>query len=300
MKKTKIIIPALGILLLSTAASVTGTVAWFAMNESVAVSGMQVKAVAEDGILVINELDEDAVANWKKATTASYASLVALAPTSTANLADWYHASSDDINDAKAGQAAAAYTKISADANWKRDEGSGKSGAYFIDNGTTGYADSDKAYVVLNKFYIKASGNAITLGNDKTYKDLYINKITVTGVNNGETGTAALDVSLRIGVKIGTKVNIYAPVTGATTSYKVAGAETSTSATVVPDGGIVNTPQNASSIPAITVAKTDALEADVFIYFEGEDAGLKSANLKNTLDTLNVSVQFGITEASAS
>ncbi len=42
MKKTKIIIPALGMLLLSTAASVSGTVAWFSMNNSVTVTGMTV------------------------------------------------------------------------------------------------------------------------------------------------------------------------------------------------------------------------------------------------------------------
>ena len=42
MKKTKIVVPALAVLLLSTAASVTGTVAWFSMNNSVTVTGMTV------------------------------------------------------------------------------------------------------------------------------------------------------------------------------------------------------------------------------------------------------------------
>ena len=43
MKKTKIIIPALAVLLLSTAASVSGTVAWFSMNTAIKVDGMKVK-----------------------------------------------------------------------------------------------------------------------------------------------------------------------------------------------------------------------------------------------------------------
>ena len=43
MKKTKIIIPALGMLLLSTAASVSGTVAWFSVNTAINVTGMSVK-----------------------------------------------------------------------------------------------------------------------------------------------------------------------------------------------------------------------------------------------------------------
>ena len=56
MKKTKVIIPALGILLLSTAASVTGTVAWFSANSTVYANGMQVKAKAESALVISNAL----------------------------------------------------------------------------------------------------------------------------------------------------------------------------------------------------------------------------------------------------
>ena len=45
MKKTKVIIPALGILLLSTAASITGTVAWFTSSNYVDAIGVKVQAV---------------------------------------------------------------------------------------------------------------------------------------------------------------------------------------------------------------------------------------------------------------
>lgn len=55
MKKTKIIIPALGMLLLSTAASVTGTVAWFAMNSTVTASGMNIQAKSDSAYLVVSE-----------------------------------------------------------------------------------------------------------------------------------------------------------------------------------------------------------------------------------------------------
>lgn len=50
MKKTKVIIPALGILLLSTAASVTGTVAWFTNNNKVEATGMAIKAVVSGNL----------------------------------------------------------------------------------------------------------------------------------------------------------------------------------------------------------------------------------------------------------
>ena len=52
MKKTKVIIPALAVLLLSTAASVTGTVAWFSMNNSVTVTGMTVTTKVSSNLLI--------------------------------------------------------------------------------------------------------------------------------------------------------------------------------------------------------------------------------------------------------
>ena len=55
MKKTKIIIPALGILLLSTAASVTGTVAWFAANSTVTANNMNIKATVDSNFLAISK-----------------------------------------------------------------------------------------------------------------------------------------------------------------------------------------------------------------------------------------------------
>lgn len=52
MKKTKIVIPALAVLLLSTAASVSGTVAWFSMNNSVSVTGMTVSTKVSSNLLI--------------------------------------------------------------------------------------------------------------------------------------------------------------------------------------------------------------------------------------------------------
>ena len=62
MKKTKVIIPALGLLLLSTAASVTGTVAWFAANASVTASGMQITAKTNATYLLIGSGENDTAA----------------------------------------------------------------------------------------------------------------------------------------------------------------------------------------------------------------------------------------------
>lgn len=52
MKKSKILAPALAILCLSTAASVTGTVAWFAANNIVTVNGMNVRSTLPSSLAI--------------------------------------------------------------------------------------------------------------------------------------------------------------------------------------------------------------------------------------------------------
>ena len=54
MKKTKILAPALGILCLSMAASVTATVAWFSSNATVTAAGMQISAVTATNLFIKN------------------------------------------------------------------------------------------------------------------------------------------------------------------------------------------------------------------------------------------------------
>ena len=114
MKKTKVIIPALGILLLSTAASVTGTVAWFSTNKVVTATGMTVTAKSDSSFLLIG--DEDST----KATIQAANSISATAKNSTAellpvahktiantsaakNATNWYFMYSDDPDDALSG-----------------------------------------------------------------------------------------------------------------------------------------------------------------------------------------------------
>ena len=60
MKKSKILVPALGILVLSTAASITGTVAWFSVNNSVTVDGMSVTTKVAGNLLITDDNSSDA------------------------------------------------------------------------------------------------------------------------------------------------------------------------------------------------------------------------------------------------
>ena len=55
MKKSKILVPALAMLVMSTAATVTGTVAWFSANNVVNASGMKVKASTSDSLVIADD-----------------------------------------------------------------------------------------------------------------------------------------------------------------------------------------------------------------------------------------------------
>ena len=82
---------------------------------------------------------------------------------------------------------------------------------------------------------------------------------------------------------IGGKAYIYAPVTGATGSYYV---NASSTATTVLTGDQATAP---ITIPAVTANGTPFY---VYLYFEGEDAKLKTDNVTSSLD--NVTVAFDL------
>lgn len=262
MKKTKVIIPALGILLLSTAASVTGTVAWFSMNNSVSATGMNVQAKAENGI-VIAQTNSTEDADWKETAAALYDGASAqLIPTSTNDTSKWYHANS---NAANSYAAVGGYEELASLADGTPADGV--------------YSQAGKDYYLLNSFWIKSSGVAFS-------SDFYVNKVKVSG----NTSSADLDKSLRVLVKSGNDVVIFAPFEGATLSYNVHG-DTATAA-IDASAVLVNKKfDTAVTYPAYV--STSAHEVKVFVYFEGEDQNCKSANLAETLDKLSLELVFG-------
>ena len=123
MKKTKILVPAMGMLLLSTAASVTGTVAWFAANANVTATGMQLKAKTDSEYLVISRSGE--TATWTagvstKSVALSYPTNAEVLPTSRAEVEStlsWVTANGTSNTDGTASGALSALT-ISESANY--------------------------------------------------------------------------------------------------------------------------------------------------------------------------------------
>lgn len=254
----------------------SSTYAWFAQNTNVTAEGMSVQAQAEGGI-VISNADKQ---TWSSTATAKTAS-ASLFPTSTSNVTNWYHNKSTNANDAAASQAASTYETLTL----KNSAGTYGIGYVDADNDNA-YQDDDAAYYLLNDFTIKSSSETLS------GSPLYINKVTVSGTTN----SAELDAALRIAIKVGndSTTYIYAPITGATTTYKVGGNDKSDLTVKTND---INVATTVNSIPATD----EGVDVKIYAYFEGEDANCKSTNASGkTLDNLSVSVVFGtstITEA---
>lgn len=284
MKKFKKLIPALAMLLVSATMLGTSTFAWFSMNTQVIATGMQVQATAEDGILIAN-VDKG---SWTNSANAKVTTAV-LVPTSTAGTTSpaWAHNTSTNADEAQSNQAASSYEDLAI--VWSNST----YGEGFVDiaGGTANSKDTnEKSYVLLNEFYIKSSGNVITLGSGQTYADLYINDVTVTGAS------LKIDNALRVLVVVGNAAYIYAPVidqaSGTTTlTYKFKNTNDVTALDATAAAGFDKTTGTTS------IGNTDATAvlAKVYIYFEGEDANCKSTNISGiTTNALSVEVKFGL------
>ena len=253
MKKTKIIIPALGMLLLSTAASVTGTVAWFSMNSDVTASTMSVKAVAESGIAIApyhtNNTVAPEAAEFKNVAVADQPSKDQMRPTFTADGTTWYHAKAVDVNNGQA---------ISA-------EGYEKLGS-----------DVSDVYL-LNKFQIKSTAETT---------DVYVKGITLVAYGNEN-----FDACARVLVKTSYADLFFAPVhpethTGTETTQTLTPIDPDATTPVYPGDlqsplSITFTPVNTKRAKTLQNVSTSALDVSIYVYFDGEDAACKSINIYN-------------------
>ncbi|MBR4768788.1 MAG: hypothetical protein IK088_07410 [Lachnospiraceae bacterium] len=253
------------------------------MNTTVSATSMQVKAVAEDGILIANA-DK---ATWADSANAKVTT-AQLVPTNAATVASpvFVHATSTRADQVQAQQDVAKYSTLTL--AWS-DAGTSSGVGYVDSNNNSAKNDDEKAYVLLNKFYIKSSGAVIDPTN------LLINDVVVTGADK------KIENSLRVLVVVTdgttTVAKTYAPVIdvdgGTTTlSYKWKNTDSVTALDATDAEGFDLT-TGITSIPAYTTA--NPIEADIYIYFEGEDANCMSANIAGiTTNDLAVTVRFGI------
>ena len=267
-------------------------------------TGMKVQAKVESGLLISQTNLES---SWGATAQTAYSTAVALAPTSTNNGSTWYHNTSKSSSVATGSGNVDTYKTLGASSGENvivvatSDLAANEAVVnvtYEDLNGSGTYtADADKAYYLVNSFWLKSSGDEIAVGTAQLAKWLEVQEVSVTGT----TSSPELDASLRIGVQIGNSAMvILAPYAAATASYNVNGStETTANRGLVEAGNTPVASYNANvdlgqmTIPAVTGT---ALETKIFLWFEGEDANCKSDNVKATLDELTISVEIGLIE----
>ena len=176
MKKTKVIIPALGLLLLSTAASVTGTVAWFAANKTVTAQGMSVTVKSDSTFLLI------AAGQQTASTIKTGKATIVNATTATAELLPVAHdsfAADDGITEIET-VAENKYT------SWYYDFSNDP--AVSTGSGSKTYLASDKFnnYVLVNTFSLTIADG----GNDM--ENLKVDTCTITPSASGDQAVKVL------------------------------------------------------------------------------------------------------------
>ena len=298
MKKNsamKKLVAAILMLAVSAASLLGSTYAWFTMNKEVSVTNMQVKAVAEDGLLV-NEVQAADSTTWDNEATAAQtaATAVLLHPSSTTNGTTWYHAASKKSNTAAAASAANTastdlvngYTTLSGlTAITAMSVATATPGTEAARETMGTAATADAGYYVHYTYYLKSSGATVDLTD--AANSLSIKSVTAT--LPGTQASEGLNPSVRVGIKLNSTFYIYAPVSGYTSSYFVAAGATATT----PIAGATATSTDLATLPA---ANQPGAPVHVYIWYEGEDAGCKSDNARATaLDNIQVAITFSLT-----
>lgn len=256
MKKSKIIVPALGILVLSTAASITGTVAWFSANTNVTVTGMSVTTKTSDNIYIAaNNVESEFGAALTQGRTGI------LEPTSTIDGLSYYYAIDGKANGASAAGAFTAYAENTASENagaaGKSKYDSAFNGAYGGADGVGtlmyGYIDysfylkavnssaSNTAYINMTSCNLRYNGNAVT---EKAWRvAMFVSSTTqgttvadgtlfaagnrktilaLDGAANQESGKAVSGANAKAAVTYGTAANVGNVSASSSAYFKVA------------------------------------------------------------------------------
>ena len=268
------------------------------MNTTVTATNMHVRAVAEDGLL-INEVNTASSTTWDNEATANQASSSAslLYPASTADGSTWYHAKSTKSNTSASATSGTespdlngGYETLIGLVNITAMSTSASPGINALRE-TKGKTATDAAgYYVHYTYYLKgASGTATALAKTAGAQNVQITKVEATTTTSY---SAALNPSLRVGIKLNSEFYIYAPVATFTGTYYVAADTTATE----PFAGNTATYTDLASLPA---AGSNGVPVEVYIWYEGEDAGCKSDNATAaTLDDIDVDITFSLVTVS--
>ncbi|MDE7163715.1 MAG: hypothetical protein K2O44_06570 [Clostridia bacterium] len=264
MKATKKIVGAACALVAAVALSAGSTFAWFSQSGTVTATGMNVKATTSKNLVISNA----STGTWGSTAQSLNTGVFEMSPASTADGKTFFNVANPEKVD--------------------YDSGVAGEGAEFEASTPTAVTAStsttDIHYVMEYTYWVKADAAEGT-----EYTDLYVNKIEV----NGTTGaTEDISKALRVSVTYGTATKIYAPVSGATTTYNgvtTAGTIDATNINTLTSAVTITTDMTA----AATLGKvtTTATQVVIRVWYEGQDTNCTSANSIN-VEELSVAVSL--------
>jgi len=314
---------ATSMLMISALMLSSATYAWFTMNKEVSVTGMEVKAHAEEGLL-INEVAAANSLTWDDQATGGASAAVVLRPASTYNLVDWWHANSKLSNDEAGVENLSGTVDIAGGGKYLDIKptsisdyplvasGTGNTSAethiYYKDASfgqTSGTCDDGEGFYVMYKYYMKSSGD-----EDLDVSNLQV-KVKATKNTTGDNASGSsdkLDPCLRVGVTMPVSsangaatagTLIFAPISNADASYSVTTSANGQSTQEVTfykatTGNFSNyqTLNNANTTITIPKVTSDGIPVYVYVWFEGEDTHCMSENLTDALAAYDIDVQF--------
>ena len=278
MKKTKVIIPALGILLLSTAASVTGTVAWFAANASVQATGVQITAKSDSSFLIIGTSDNLTTVQSTNATTADLSTVTGeVYPSAHETIANTAAANATGVTQAY--EHNTTHARITSTAYGELgDEEKANYSAVVGTNWYTQVADAVTASTSTKpKQYLATLDSNYVL-----HTTIYV---TMSVGSNSAANLAVKSVSFtQTNVKTGTSETmnpVRALVTSSTASVEFAAREGS-------GASVPNT-----TVLASEVTSSDLVQVDIYVYYDGNDADVFTNNVAN-LEGATIDLTFDV------
>ena len=283
---------AIAMIMVSLIALSSSTYAWFTMNKTVTASGLNITARTEGGILIKEEGSSEDGQESVKFTTAASNAAIKLLPTSTADLSTWVHAAAltSEAHDADVNT----YTILNLSQNRAA--------------GYVGYGSVTDSNSILNYYYAYDVFKITRDNNSKSFTDLYVSECTVKKVDatTGEVvagNLTALSNSLRVAVKCGSTVKIFAPLATEARAYTVI-----TNIVDNGEGSVTRTSKDVTAIPSANsatqpllisqtklydgeVESLNGVDVEVYVYFEGEDKDHATKNI-GVLDNVSVSLKF--------
>lgn len=304
MKKSKIIVPALGILAFSTAAAVTGTVAWFTANRLAIVSNSNITVVnPEAGLSVVaTNVANTVVANGETAapsiTHAKVGENQGYLRDASMNVATGklyksvlgedgtvtgYTEQAIATADTKTYDGKALYfaTQFKLDFKVTRVDSGYESGLFFDANASSVVATSLQNVYKSVRFGIKCGDNWVVWAPS-------------TGDNADATNESVEPKVYAVRNVTGTALANVADIAAANRIVGNGGATTTSAALNDSEGVLANTVKTNTTEYAYMgpLDKTTALTVNVYTWFEGTDTACVNANFESVQDTFTSTLKF--------